>query len=36
MEKMDEATLNAWIAKPKKNVPENLLPALKASFLCYS
>ena len=31
-----EAELKRWIKKPYGNVPENLLPAIKASFLCYS
>lgn len=33
---MNDAKLKKWIARPKNNVPDNLLPALKASFLCYS
>ena len=36
MENMNDAKLKKWIARPKNNVPDNLLPALKASFLCYS
>ena len=36
MENMNDAKLKKWIARPKNNVPNNLLPALKASFLCYS
>ena len=35
-EAKDDAELKKWLAKPKGNVPENLLPAIKASFLCYS
>ena len=25
-----------WLAKPNRNVPEDMLPALKAKYLCYS
>ena len=35
-EAKDDAELKKWLAKPKGNVPENLLPAIKASFNCYS
>jgi hypothetical protein len=31
-----EAELKRWIKKPFGNVPENLLPAIKAMFLCYT
>ena len=31
-----EAELKRWIKKPYGNVPENLLPAIKAMFLCYT
>lgn len=31
----DEAQINEWLTQPSK-VPENLLPAIKASYQCYS
>ena len=33
---MDDAEREEWLKCPNKNVPENLLPLMKASFLCYS
>ena len=32
----DEAQINQWLTKPERNVPENMLPAIKSSYLCYS
>ena len=36
LDEYSDAELKRWIKKPYRNVPENLLPAIKASFLCYS
>lgn len=36
LEAEDNAQRSKWLAKPYRNVPEYLLPAIKASFLCYS
>ena len=33
---IDDAQRKQWLTKPFRNVPENLLPAIKASFLCYA
>ena len=35
-EAKDEAERKEWIQKPENNVPENLLPLIKASYMCYS
>jgi hypothetical protein len=36
LEAKDEIERKKWLAKPFENVPEGMLPAIKASFLCYS
>ena len=32
----DDAELKTWLRCPHQNIPEGLLPAMKASFHCYS
>ena len=36
LDEYSDAELKRWIKKPYENVPEHLLPAIKALFLCYS
>jgi hypothetical protein len=36
LEAKDDEELEKWLKCPFQNVPETLLPAIKASFLCYA
>ena len=36
LEANDDAERKKWLKCPYKNVPDNLLPAIKASFQCYA